>query len=258
MSNLSRIQQDFQEYLMRSTVAIVDHVTGTERVSLATRLRIYSDSYYARLTAALRANYPALAHFLGKRDFGRLAVEYITTHDSRFHSIRYYGDELPQYLATEPRYRPMPVLADLARWEWTMAAVYDAADAQVVDGTELVDRSPADWAAMRLTFHPSVHVLEFAWNAPQIWKAVIEGAETPAAAVSREPTSWLLWRHHLQEFHRPLDSAEEDALATALAGQPFDEIASAMRAHFSEEEATAHAALFLRSWVDAGLVTAVT
>jgi hypothetical protein len=258
MSGLGRIQHDFQEYLLRSTAGIVDHVGGTDRVPLATRLRVYSDAYYSRLTEALAANFPALAELLGEKDFGRLAAEYIAMHDSRFASIRYYGDELAQFLATEPRYRPVPLLADLARWEWTMAAVFDAADADAVDATALSGKAPADWSTMRLTFHPSVHVLEFAWNAPQIWKAVIESSARPAAAVSREPVSWLLWRHRLKEYFRPLGAAEEDALATALSGETFGDVCAVMCAHFREDEAPAEAAGFLRSWVESGMVVAVS
>jgi hypothetical protein len=258
MSGLGRIQHDFQEYLLRATAGIVDHVAGTDRVPLPTRLRVYSDAYYSRLTEALAANFPALAELLGEKDFNRLAAEYIATHDSRFASIRYYGDELAQFLATEPRYRPVPLLADLARWEWTMAAVFDSADADPIDARALSGKAPAEWATMRLTFHPSVHVLEFAWNAPQIWKAINDGTARPAAAVAREPASWLLWRHRLKEYFRSLGAAEEDALATALAGETFGDVCAVMCAHFREEDAPAEAAGFLRSWIESGMVTAVS
>ena len=258
MSGLGRIQHDFQEYLLRATAGVVDHVGGTDRVPLPTRLRIYSDAYYSRLTEALEANFPALAELVGERDFARLAAEYIATHDSRFASIRYYGDELAQFLATEPRYRPVPLLADLARWEWTMAAVFDAEDADTVDVRAVSAKSPAEWATMRLTFHPSVHVLEFAWNAPQIWKAINDDSARPAAAVSREPMSWLLWRHNLREFFRALNAPEEDALATALSGETFGDVCAVMCAHFREDEAPAEAAGFLRGWVESGMVTALS
>ena len=258
MSGLGRIQHDFQEYLLRATAGVVDHVAGTDQVPLPVRLRIYSDAYYSRLTEALQANFPALAALLGERDFTRLAAEYIATHDSRFASIRYYGDELAQFLATEPRYRPMPLLADLARWEWTMAAVFDAADADPVDVGAVSGKSPQEWATMRLTFHASVHVLEFAWNAPQIWKAINDGSARPAAAVSREPMSWLLWRHNLKEYFRSLNAAEEDALATALSGETFGDVCAVMCAHFREEEAPAEAAACLRGWIESGMVTALS
>ncbi len=69
MSGLGRIQHDFQEYLLRSTAGVVDHVAGTDRVPLPTRLRVYSDAYYSRLTEALASNFPALAELIGEKDF---------------------------------------------------------------------------------------------------------------------------------------------------------------------------------------------
>jgi hypothetical protein len=258
MSGLGRIQHDFQEYLLHSTAGVVDHVVGTDRVPLPTRLRIYSDAYYSRLTEALEANFPALAELLGEKDFARLAAEYIATHDSRFASIRYYGDELAQFLATEPRYRPVPLLADLARWEWTMAAVFDAADADAIDARAVQNKSPAEWATMRLTFHPSVHVLEFAWNAPQIWKSMMDHTARPPAAVSREPISWLLWRNQMKEYFRSLAAPEEDALATALSGETFGSLCSVLCAHVREDEAPAEAATYLRTWIENGLIVAIS
>jgi hypothetical protein len=258
MSGLGRIQHDFQEYLLRSTAGVVDHVVGTDRVPLPTRLRIYSDAYYARLTEALEANFPALAELVGEKDFARLAAEYIATHDSRFASLRYYGDELAQFLATEPRYRAVPLLADLARWEWTMAAVFDAADADSLDASAVQGKTPPEWATMRLTFHSSVHVLEFAWNAPQIWKAAMDRTARPVATVSREPLSWLLWRHQMKDFFRCLAAPEEDALATALSGETFGAVCSVLCAHVREDEAPAEAATCLRTWIDNGLITAIS
>ncbi len=67
-----------------------------------------------------------------------------------------------------------------------------------------------------------MHVLEFAWNAPQIWKATMERCPAPdGGRLPREPLSWLLWRHEMKEYFRSLAAPEEDALATALSGETF-------------------------------------
>jgi len=89
MSGLARIQRDFQEFLLRQAPGIVDHVAGTERVPISTRL-----------VEALQTNYPALLRLIGEHDFAQLASQYIAAHDSRHFSIRYYGDALAEFLAT--------------------------------------------------------------------------------------------------------------------------------------------------------------
>jgi hypothetical protein len=257
MANLARIQWDMQEFLLRGSGAIDAHVIGTSRVPADVRLAIYSNAYASRLTEALEANYPAVAKLLGERDFQELATEYIAAHDSRFFSIRYYGHSLAQFLASNPRYKSVPFLAELARWEWTMNDVFDSADAEALQLKALAYKSPGDWASMRFTFHPSVRSIALNWNAPQVWKALMNEADRPRATVSREATCWLLWRQELKEFFRPLGAAEEHALVAARAGENFGEICTVLCEHMREDEAPARAAEYLRSWIESGVISAL-
>ena len=259
MANLARMQWDFQEFLLRGAGAISAHVVGSDRVPAEVRLAIYSNAYAARLVEALEANYPAIAKLLGDTDFAELATEYVAAYDSRFFSIRYYGHALAAFLSSSPRYRPVPFLADLARFEWLMNEVFDAADAESIEVKALAYKSPGDWASMRFAFHPSVRSLALHWNAPQVWKALMndDGAR-PRAAVSREATSWLLWRHDLKEFFRPLSTVEEHALVAARSGDPFGDVCTALCEHMPEDDAPVRAAEFLRGWIEAGLITALS
>ena len=92
--------------------------------------RIYSDGYCLRLIEALQANYPALAKLLGDEEFATLGAAYVQR--QRF---ALPIDPLLRRRACRIFWRPRadyakaPLLADLARWEWTMTEVFDAADA---------------------------------------------------------------------------------------------------------------------------------
>ena len=138
MSALSKVQREFQDYLLHGDAAVTARVLGTARVPAAIRLGIYAGAYHSRLSEALASNYPLLAKLLGESDFSALAAEYIAAHDSPFFSIRYYGDGLAQFLDTRQPYAGAPVLAELAQWEWAMTGVFDAADA-----TPLTHAAPA-------------------------------------------------------------------------------------------------------------------
>ena len=263
MGRLPEIQTDFQSYLLNGEAAIGAHVVGTERVPIATRLAIYGDGYRARLVEALQANFPVLTELLGESDFETLAAAYIRTHDSPFFSIRYYGNALSEFLATTPEYAGAPVLAELARWEWAMTEVFDAPDAESIAVADLAQVAPEDWAELRFEWHPSVRRLALSWNAPQIWKAVGDGAgpeaassDVPEVAYAPEPIEWLLWRHELRTFFRSLQPGEAVALTAAREGQSFGEICALLAAEFGETEAPARAAGFLRTWVESGLLTA--
>jgi len=258
MSRLPQIQGDFQTYLLTGdSAAIETQVLGTERVPVATRLSIYGDGYCSRLIEALEANFPVLSELLGEADFAALGTAYVRSHDSPFFSIRYYGNALADFLANDSQYAGAPVLAELARWEWAMTEVFDAADADPI-GVEALSRvAPERWAGLRFEWHPSVRRLALAWNAPQTWKAVSDHTEPPEVTLDAEPVEWLLWRQDLRTYFRSLQSAEAVALDAAREGQPFGELCALLCAQLGEAQAPARAAGFLREWVGSGLITAV-
>ena len=239
MSNLARIQWDFQEFLLHEAAAVHGHITEVGRASVQERLGVYARAYGARMRQALASNYPAVAKVLGDAGFTELAEEYIAAHDSRCFSIRYYGHALAHFVATEPSYKFVPFLSDLAQWEWTMAEVFDAADADAIDASALTDRPGAEWESLHVSFHPSVRVLSLSWNSPQMWQALMDDAERPRARQERQPVTWLLWRRDLTEMFRPLSEAEQHALDAARAGESFG-------------------GQWLRDWVESGLISALS
>jgi hypothetical protein len=255
MTRLDTVQGDFQEYLLRGTQAVNGHVVGSARVPVATRLGIYGNAYRSRLAEALQANYPALAALLGAEDFGQLAQRYIAAHDSPFFSIRYYGHQLPQFLASHQDYIEVPLLTELARWEWTMAGVFDAADAPVLTHAALARFAPQQWAQLRFTVHPSVARLELAWNVPQQWSALTAGGERPEVILNREPLSWLLWRQELNSYYRSLPPLEARTFDAVRDGWPFGELCALLCDELGEAQAPAQAAALLRGWVEAGVIS---
>ncbi len=255
---LPQIQGDFQQFLLDGDAAAIEaHVIGTSRVPVSTRLAIYGDGYRSRLIEALQANFPVLSDLLGEADFETLGTAYVRAHPSPFFSIRYYGNALAEFLATEPSYASAPVLAELARWEWAMTEVFDAADAAAIGADELASVRPEKWAELRFQWHPSIRCLRLEWNAPQIWKAVSEGAEPPEVALCPQPVQWLLWRQELRTYFRSLQPSEAAVLEAARDGQPFGELCALLSEEFGEAQAPAKAAGFLREWVESGLLTAI-
>ncbi len=256
VSDLARIQGEFQEYLLRGTRAIEARVAGSASFALETRLGIYAGAYGSRLIDALESSYPALAALLGEQDFQALGAEYVRAHDSPYFSIRNYGDALEEFLRTDAGYADVPLLAELARFEWTLGAVFDAADAEPLTAAALARVAPADWAELRFTFHPSVRRVALAWNAPQLWKALTEGGERPQLELAAAPVEWLAWRQDLRTWFRSLAAAEAAALDAARAGRGFGELCELLAATHGAHQAPAEAAALLAVWLGAGLIVA--
>ena len=255
MNPLARVQDDFQHYLLRGDPAALEgHVVGSARVPVATRLGIYAGAYPSRLAEALGSNFPALAKLLGESDFQTLAAAYVRAHDSPYFSIRNYGDALPHMLATHEEYVQAPVLAELARWEWLMTGVFDAADAAPLGHEALGRIAPERWAQLRFGWHPSVQRLDLNWNVPQLWQALVNDEQRPILSIVDPARPWLMWRQDLTTYFRSLDKTESAALDAARNGWPFGELCELLCEELGASEAPAQAASLLRGWVASGLI----
>jgi hypothetical protein len=254
MTGFETLENDFQSFLLTGTAGIEKRIVGTARVPIATRLAIYGNAYRSRLAETLAAHYPALVALMGAADFDKLCGAYIDVHESHFASIRYYGGELATFLATHAHLKSKPALSELARWEWAMTEVFDAADAAPIDAQALGEVAPEAWAALKFDLHPSLRRLDLHWNAPPLWKALTDNRSAPEAASQHDALAWLLWRRELQIYFRPLARAEAQALDAARAGQSFGALCVLLCASFGEDEAPARAAGYLREWVESGLI----
>lgn len=243
--SLAALQEKLQARILRGSDAVHAHLAK------GARIEIYANAYVSRLAEALAHNFPALAKLLGGQDFGALARAYIAAHDSRHFSVRWYGGSLADFLATDARYAEVPLLAELARWEWAIAASFDAADAHPIDAGRLAGIAPEEWARLRFGWHASVQVLTHRWNAPQIWKALTQDSERPAAALAAEPQAWLIWRSDLDVRFRPLVPSEAAAIAASRSGATFGTLCE-------HAETPARAAAWLRTWVDERCLVAAT
>jgi hypothetical protein len=252
--SLATLQDRLQACVLSGERAIESQVIGASPEDVAARLAIYTNAYRMRLTEALASNFPALAQLLGAGDFATMAGHYMASHVSHHASIRYFGDVLPQFLASDARYREVSLLTELAAWEWAMTEVFDAADAQAVGVESLASRPPAEWAELRFTLHPAVRRLDLRWNVPSMWKALTSDSARPTPELADEPRAWLLWRANLQVMFRSLDATEAAALDAVNDGQDFGELCVRLCDRADEASAPIQAAAYLRAWMEAGLI----
>lgn len=247
MSTLAELQRDFQRHVMHGHGRIVAAVDGTARVSAATRLAIYSEAYRLRLTDALASTLPRLQQLLGEDEFARRAGEYIDQCPSTYPSIRWFGDRMP--LLLERSYRDRPWIAELACWEWTIAAAFDAADAEPVGVEALGAVAPEHWPTLQFEFHPSVQLMSMKTNAPTLFKALSEEAPLPEAVALDEPQPWLIWRESLKTQYRSLAADEAAALGNVRAGGTFETLCDMLCAWHEPDAVPMQAAGMLKRWV---------
>jgi hypothetical protein len=256
MTSLAALQHDLQHHVVNGDPAIAAAVNGTAAVPVSTRLAVYSNAYRIRLAEALGANVPQLKQLLGDEEFGAIASRYVDEHPSQFASIRWFGDRLAETLAQS--HASQPWLAELARWEWTLAAAFDAQDASTVGVECLAAVAPDDWADLQLEFHPSVQWLELATNAQALFKALSEEQSPPQPAILARPQPWLMWRQNdFKTQYRSLEPDEVAALAVVRAGGTFGAICEALCEWHDADQVPLVAAGMLKRWLIEEMLVAV-
>lgn len=216
------------------------------------RIDIYRNAFIARLTAALKENFPVLHRVLGDVAFSELAADFIEARPSRTPSIRWFGAELSEFLAQHLDLVPHPALVDLARMEWALCTAFDAFDADRVEVSDLLALNPANWPALCFQPHPSLRLIQLGWAVEPLWSAlsVDENAATEPPEALDHPL--LVWRRDMQTQWRSVAAFEARILAACIAGQPFAALC-ALAADEVGERAAEEVAGYLRAWVEAGL-----
>jgi hypothetical protein len=252
---LAKLQREFQDHVLRGEPQMLAHVIGTEAVPAETRLSIYSEGYRLRLIDALAGNMPRLQQLLGEHEFALLAQRYIDACPSTFRSIRWFGDRLAQSL--ERSHAAQPWLAELARWEWAIAAAFDASDAPSLEEADLGALAPDAWPGLTLQFHPSAQLLRMRTNAPALFKALADDGPAPEPVVLERPGSWLVWRQALKTQFRSLTESETATLALMRSGGTFEAMCTLLCDWHDPGQVPVLAASTLKQWIADGMLSSL-
>jgi len=253
---LAALQRALQAHILHGDATIAAQVPGTAHFDTATRLAVYRDGYAERLIEALGQTYPALQDSLGAAEFARRVRQLAHESPSRHYSVRYYGQALEALLARELTGARAAGAADLARFEWALAAAFDAPDAPPLSLEQLQRVAPAQWARLRFKTTPSLQMLELQSNAVRFWRAACEGAPRPARWQRRRAQRWVLWRRELAVYFRPLAPDEAAVLDLLRAGATFQRQCAAVASLHGAARAPVRAAMLLRGWTEEGLLIA--
>ena len=158
------------------------------------RIKIYQNAYVQRLTLALRENYTVTHLAMGDEEFNSLATRYIEMQPSVRPSIRWFGSHLSRFLMDQLPWSRSPWLSELANLEWALRHSQDAEDLQNWTMDELKNKTPDDWEEEGFFLHPSVTLMEFKWNSPQLWKKISTNDLELKVSPQRLVQKVVVWR----------------------------------------------------------------
>lgn len=255
---LRELQHAVQAHLLAGG-ALPSALRVAVRAAADERWKIYADAYRLRLVEGLKEAYPAFVRRLGDDTASALLLDFVAATPSTHRSLRDYGEGLAAHLARDAIDAPgseLHLAAELAAFEWSMAAAYDAADARAVTHDDLARIAAEEWAVMRFAAAPCVRRIRFAMNAPEVWRAAMgmeNDTPAPPARLEDSPVEWLIWRDGLNTRFRWMEPAEAAAFDACVDGETFGELCERLAVDY-EEGAALRAATWLKGWTADGLL----
>jgi Putative DNA-binding domain len=253
--SLGDLQRAFQDYVLATSDGFQAAVRDTSKADRITLLDVYRDGYALRLIEALTTDYPGVMAMAGPADFDQMARAYIAAHPSRHPSVRWYGRDLADFLASTEPYSRTPAAAEMARFEWALGEAFDSPDVTPITADALMALPQEAWETLSFTTLPSLRRLTLAFEAPQAWQRR-EEVEAGDLEVERapEPLTWAIWRPDLVSNFRSLDADEGAMLDALVEGRSFPELCEVVAPFTGEEQAPARAAGLLRAMVEGGMI----
>jgi hypothetical protein len=145
------------------------------------RFDVYRNNVTVSLTEALEQTFPAIRKLVGEAFFAAMAREHIRAHPPASPILRLYGSEMAGFLEHFQPVAHLAYLPDIARLELALIAAYHAADVEPVSDTTIRSLTPEAFLSARLSFAPSVHLLQSRWPIHAIWSANMTGGAAPKA-----------------------------------------------------------------------------
>jgi hypothetical protein len=255
MKGLRALQESFQRGILAGDDSILAEVNDSAKEKRKVLFGVYRSAYVARLAEILGEDYEQLHAYLGDQSFARLVKAYIAANPSDQRSARWFGRHLPAFVRESETYAKHQEVAEIAALEKALADAFDGPDAAPLDISALAALAPEAWPGLVFKPHPAAIRLTFKTNAAEIWSALKSETAPPQAQALPEPQAILIWRQEFMARFRPLSPEEAMMWDEAAKGVRFSLLCEMVATYAGEDEAELRAALYLKGWVDMGMLT---
>ncbi|MGH8028719.1 MAG: HvfC/BufC family peptide modification chaperone [Arenimonas sp.] len=254
MNTLAELQRSFLQSVLQGTPLVQQELAAHGGIAPGLGLDIYIHAYHSRLREALANDHAVLATYLGDELWQALCTGYIRAHPSHYRSLRYFGIDLPRFVATTQPFASHPVLCELAAFERALLDSFDAADAGAANWAALQSVPANDWPMLSPRLVPSLRRLSMRFNSVQIWTAMKAG-QVPPTLADAAANEWVTWRDcELLTRFRSVDVTEAAALDHVLAGGDFAGLCELLQAWHAQDEVPAAALQLLSRWSGEGWI----
>jgi hypothetical protein len=187
----AELQHSFAAAVLGEPVELPIRAATTARAESG--LAVYRNNVMSSLIKVVAARFPTVRRLLGEDRFLESARRFIAAEPPRSPLLLEYGDGFPQFLRSSGG---DACIADIADLEVARGKAYHAADAVSLPPQAFAAIPAERLAGLRLTFHPSVSLLQSRFPIVSIWQANQAAGE--AALPHGHPEAALVARPMLE------------------------------------------------------------
>ena len=164
-------QKQFAAALRDPSTPVPNAISKTADKTSTKRFNVYRNNIAVGLSDAIADAYPVVQALVGEAFFKGIARTFNRLFLPASPVMLDYGEDFPDFIATQSGTETLPYLGNVARLEWAWSRAYHAADATPT-GIENLAAIPEDSIeGTRLQFHPSIRLLQSPWPIVSIWQA---------------------------------------------------------------------------------------
>ena len=134
-------------------------------------LAVYRNNVMSGLIKVVAARFPVVCRLLGEDCFLESARRFIVAEPPRSPLLLDYGDGFPEFLRRIGGEACIGHIADIADLEVARGKAYHSADAESLPPQAFAAIPAERLAGLRLTFHPSVSLLQSRFQVVSLWQA---------------------------------------------------------------------------------------
>ncbi len=251
---LAETQSLFQQAILTGDERVLEMLLDNSMTTKDTLFSVYKNGYSGRLAEILANDYEVLHTYLGDDLFHEVAHAYIAAHPSKSQNARWFGAKLPEFLATDARYRERVEFADMALLEKALADAFDAADDAALSIADL-GQYPADaWGRLTFAPHPSATMLMLRCDVLALWTAMKDGSEEAPPLDEGTVQRLIVWRHAGVPMVRMMGDEEAMMWTEAGAGKPFEALCEMVATFNDPTDAAVRAAGYLQGWLQTDML----
>ncbi|MCF4164973.1 DNA-binding domain-containing protein [Zavarzinia compransoris] len=167
---------------------------GGGGVPAANRLSLHRNHVRTTLSAALALHFPVVACLVGEAGFAALATRFIADCPPDDPRLALFGARFPGFLARLPELAALPMVAEVAAFEWARHRAALAPAVAPFEAMRLASMGPDAIDALRLALLPGVSIVETAHAVDHIWEINQAGRDGTPGRTIAESRRLLVWR----------------------------------------------------------------